>query len=183
MLNGKRNGTYLEIGCADPYYGNNTALLENEFGWSGTSVDIDSKLVETFNNHRNNKAIQKDATKINYSELLQNNLIIDYLQIVCDPPSISYEVLQKIPFHTHKFAVITFEHDDYIDDTQSIRDKSRKFLQSFGYELIVSNVAPDDYCSYEDWLVHPDLIDRNIINVMKDNSDTVKKAEKYIYNI
>jgi hypothetical protein len=182
ILNGKRNGTYLEIGCADPYYGNNTALLENEFGWNGISVDIDSKLVETFNNHRNNKAIQKDATKINYSELLQNNLIIDYLQIDCDPPSISYEVLQKIPFHTHKFAVITFEHDHYLDDTQSIRDKSRKLLQSFDYELVVSNISPDDYCSYEDWWVHPDLVDRNIINIMKDNSDITKKAEKYIYN-
>lgn len=182
MLNGKRNGTYLEIGCADPYYGNNTALLEKEFEWKGISIDIDSKLVEIFNNNRDNKAIQKDATKINYNELLQKNLIIDYLQIDCDPPAISYKVLQKIPFHTHKFAVITFEHDHYLDDTQSIRDKSRKFLQSFGYELVVSNISPDDYCSYEDWWVHPDLVDRNIIDIMKDNSDIIKKAEKYIYN-
>ena len=28
LLDGKTNGTYLEIGSADPYYGNNTALLE-----------------------------------------------------------------------------------------------------------------------------------------------------------
>jgi tetratricopeptide (TPR) repeat protein len=39
MLNGKRNGTYFEIGAADPFHGSNTALLE-EFGWKGTSLEI-----------------------------------------------------------------------------------------------------------------------------------------------
>lgn len=32
MLNGKKNGTFLEIGGATPYHGNNTALLEEQFG-------------------------------------------------------------------------------------------------------------------------------------------------------
>jgi hypothetical protein len=39
MLNGKRNGTYFEIGAADPFHGSNTALLE-QFGWTGTSLEI-----------------------------------------------------------------------------------------------------------------------------------------------
>jgi len=99
----------------------------------------------------------------------------------CKKASIPFEVLQKIPFHTHKFRVITFEHDHYADDTQSIKDKSRKYLQSFGYELVVSNVSPDDYCDYEDWWVHPDLVDRKIINIMKATDDAIKKIDKYIY--
>ena len=179
ILDGKRDGTYLEIGCADPLYGNNTALLEKEYGWTGISIDIDSQWSTKWE-QQNRKCFIENALKINYSELLKNN-IIDYLQIDCDPPSISFEVLQKIPFHTHKFAVITFEHDHYADDTQSIKDKSRKYLQSFGYELVVSNVSPDDYCDYEDWWVHPDLVDRNIINIMKATDDTIKKIDKYIY--
>ena len=179
MLDGKRDGTYLEIGCADPLYGNNTALLEKEYGWTGISIDIDSQWSTKWE-QQNRKCFIENALKINYSELLKNN-IIDYLQIDCDPPSISFEVLQKIPFHTHKFAVITFEHDHYADDTQSIKDKSRKYLQSFGYELVVSNVSPEDYCDYEDWWVHPDLVDRKIINIMKATDDTIKKIDKYIY--
>ena len=179
ILDGKRDGTYLEIGCADPLYGNNTALLEKEYGWTGISIDIDSQWSTKWE-QQNRKCFIENALKINYSELLKNN-IIDYLQIDCDPPLISFEVLQKIPFHTHKFAVITFEHDHYADDTQSIKDKSRKYLQSFGYELVVSNVSPDDYCDYEDWWVHPDLVDRKIINIMKATDDTIKKIDKYIY--
>ena len=179
ILDGKRDGTYLEIGCADPLYGNNTALLEKEYGWTGISIDIDSQWSTKWE-QQNRKCFIENALKINYSELLKNN-IIDYLQIDCDPPSISFEVLQKIPFHTHKFRVITFEHDHYADDTQSIKDKSRKYLQSFGYELVVSNVSPDDYCDYEDWWVHPDLVDRKIINIMKATDDTIKKIDKYIY--
>ena len=179
MLDGKRDGTYLEIGCADPLYGNNTALLEKEYGWTGISIDIDPQWSTKWE-QQNRKCLIKNALKINYSELLENN-VVDYLQIDCDPPSISFEVLQKIPFHTHKFRVITFEHDHYADDTQSIKDKSRKYLQSFGYELVVSNVSPDDYCDYEDWWVHPDLVDRKIINIMKATDDTIKKVDKYIY--
>ena len=105
---------------------------------------------------------------------------MDYLQVDCDPPTISYEVLQKIPFHTHKFAVITFEHDYYADPTQSIRDKSRKYLESFGYKLVVSNIAPDQYSSYEDWWVHPDLVDSKIIEKMEQTDGRTKKAEDYM---
>ena len=38
--NGKRNGRYLEIGSAEPFKNNNTALLETAFDWTGVSVDI-----------------------------------------------------------------------------------------------------------------------------------------------
>jgi len=179
MLDGKRNGTYLEIGSADPFHGNNTALLERDFEWKGISIDIDAHWVEKFGRERSNTVIQGDATKLNYSELIPET-IVDYLQVDCDPPTISYEVLQKIPFHTHKFAVITFEHDYYADPTQSIRDKSRKYLESFGYKLVVSNIAPDQYSSYEDWWVHPDLVDSRIVEKMEQTDGRTKKAEDYM---
>lgn len=182
ILNGKKNGKYLEIGCADPFYGNNTALLEKDFGWTGISIDIDQNMVDKFKTERNNTVIQSDATKVNYSELLGDTLNWDYLQIDCDPPTVSYEVLTKIPFHTHKFAVITFEHDHYADDTQTIREKSRKYLKSFGYELIVNNISPDDYSPYEDWWVHPHLSTGRGMQLMKSINDKVKNSKKYIFN-
>jgi len=45
---GKRNGTYLEIGSGDPYVHNNTALLEEEFGWKGISIDKSEALCYKF---------------------------------------------------------------------------------------------------------------------------------------
>jgi len=181
-LDGKEGGSWIEIGCAHPTYGNNTKLLE-ELGWNGVSIDIDTNVISNWAGNRTTVPYQMDATKIDWDKMpiWELNNITDYLQIDVDPPNISYEVLLNIPFWKHKFKVITFEHDHYADDTQSIKDKSRKYLQSFGYELVVSNVSPDDYCDYEDWWVHPDLVDRKIINIMKATDDTIKKIDKYIY--
>lgn len=186
MLDGKCNGRYLEIGSADPFYGNNTALLETEFGWEGISIDIDENFVNLYNSKRKNKCLLKDASLINYSKFLsglefpQN---IDYLQIDCDPPEVSYNILLNIPFEVYKFAVITYEHDYYCDDTKSFQQKSTKFLESYGYVKVVNNISPDDDRPYEDWWVHPDLIDKEILSKMMCINDTTKKAEKYILKI
>ena len=74
LANGKRNGTYLEIGSCYPYQGNNTALLEEVFDWKGVSVEINHELVEEFNRERKNKSILHDATTLNYESVLQSIL-------------------------------------------------------------------------------------------------------------
>ena len=40
VLDGLKGGTYLEIGSADWIHGSNTYLLETNFDWVGTSIDI-----------------------------------------------------------------------------------------------------------------------------------------------
>lgn len=183
MLNGKENGTYLEIGAADPFKGSNTALLEIDFNWKGISLEILPEEVEKFKKARKNPILLKDATLIDYNNLLLGlgyGTEIDYLQIDCEPPETTFNILLSIPFEKYKFGVITYEHDYYTDITKSYREKSRQFLKSHGYILVASNIAPDDSCAYEDWWVHPDLVDKKIINIMKDDSDYVKKADKYM---
>lgn len=181
MLNGKRDGTFLEIGCSGPYFGNNTALLEKLFEWTGISIDYDQNAINEFAQSRSSKAICADATKIDYEELLKDYDDIDYLQLDCDPPMITYNTLLKIPFDKHRFAVITFEHDHYSDESSNVREKSRKYLQSLGYELVIANVAPDNYNSFEDWWVHPDLVNRDIINRIKNTSEMPKRADKLMF--
>lgn len=180
MLNGKKYGKYIEIGCADPFYGNNTALLEKQFEWTGISIDFDQSQINKYPGVRDTQTICADATKIDYVNLLKDNDNYDYLQLDCDPAITTFEVLMRIPFEKHKFAVITFEHDYYADENSQVREKSRKYLESQGYELVVANIAPNKYNSYEDWWVHPDLVNNTMINKIKDISDEPKKADEFM---
>lgn len=180
MLNGKRNGTYLEIASGDPYFYSNTAVLEKEFGWTGVGVEIKESDVIKYRANRSNPVLQEDATKLDYKEILkQHNFpkTIDYLQLDCEPPHITYEILTKIPFDDYKFAVITFETDNYATLDKVVRKDSRKLLRSKGYQLLVSNMN-----DFEDWWIHPDLVDPKIVEIMKNDNDEIKDAREYMLN-
>lgn len=165
-LNGMKNGYFLEIGAADPFYGSNTALLE-KFGWNGLSIDIQQSEIDKFKGVRKCQTLVANALELDYKELLKDKTIVDYLQLDCEPPENTYKILLKIPFDTCKFRVITFEHDHYCDLSQEIREKSRKYLMSKGYTLVCSDVAPDNRGSYEDWWVHSDLVSLENCNILK----------------
>ena len=169
-LNGKKNGTYVEIGACDPKLNNNTHLLENDFGWNGISFEIDGNLVDKFNGIRENKCIIGDATGHDYKsifKLMNFPNIIDYLQLDIEPAKNTFDAMLAIPMDEYKFRIITYEHDAWCDD-KSYREKSRKWLEFNGYELIVSDVSFG--CKerpFEDWWVHKDLFDKEWINKMK----------------
>jgi tetratricopeptide (TPR) repeat protein len=185
-LNGKNNGTYLEIGAGNTFYGNNTALLETKFDWKGVSLDIDERFVDAFSKERKNICLLKDATRIDYEKFLQGLGFyneIDYLQLDCDPPEVTYKILLSIPFDRFKFAVITYEHDHYCDNRKEFQEKSKQYLESYGYVRVVNNIAPDNWRSYEDWWVHPDLVDSNILQKMLCVDDRIKKAEDYMLGL
>ena len=179
---GRRNGTYVEVGSAEPFKGNNTALLETEFAWRGLSIDLDQHKVEQFMSERNNWVLCVDATKIDYAKTMAGFGLpqdIDYLQLDCDPPEVTFEILKRIPFDKHRFAVVTFEHDFYWN--QSVRDASREYLRKQGYELVVSDVAYNKIHSYEDWCVHPELVDAGTIAQLRDVSLGIKYAPDYMF--
>ncbi len=185
-LNGKENGTYLEIGSAGPFHGNNTVLLEKLFNWNGVGIEYDEKFITDYRNNRRNEVIHKNALDIDYTELLSRiavNDCVDYLQLDCEPSDVTYEIMTKIPFDKFKFAVITYEHDDYIDITKSFKDKSRAFLSSKGYELVVNDVSPDGKSNFEDWWVHPDLVDKEALNALRANDGKIKKIDDYFFAV
>jgi len=176
LHNGKNHGNYLEIGAFDPFLGNNTYLLEKLFNWSGISIEIDRKCVSDFNSVRKNKCLCEDATKIDYYKLLEKYESIDYLQLDCDPPNVTYEILLRIPFDKVKFGVITYEHDYYNDKTKLYRKKSREYLNSKGYKMLVGNISPNNTnMPFEDWWIHPDLIKEEIYNSF------IEKEKEYIF--
>jgi len=175
VLEGKHNGTYLEIGSGEPFYGSNTALLETVFDWKGIGIEYDSA---RSSNHsiRKNPVFCIDGTTTDYNKLLSeyfDDNVIDYLQLDIEPCRNTFLALQKIPFNKYKFKVITYEHDHYIDIKKQYRNKSRDFLSELGYVLLVNDVSPRDDCSFEDWWVHPDFISKEIIDKfshLKNNS-------------
>lgn len=179
ILNGKRNGTYLEIGSSHAYRGNNTVILEKQFDWKGVGIEFADHFVADYRANRDNPVIHQDALTVDYDKVLSEYAVdgvIDYLQLDCDPPSITYEIMEKIPFDKYKFAVITYEHDHYIDMSKLYREKSRMFLKDRGYVLLVPDVSPDDDTPFEDWWIHPDLIDPKMLEIMK------PKSHEYSFN-
>jgi tetratricopeptide (TPR) repeat protein len=184
MLDGKQNGRYLEIGSGDPIHLNNSFLLESQFNWTGVGVEYNQELADKHSS-RTNKVLCKNALDINYSELLETiaqNNIVDYLQLDCEPSNVTYEIMTKIPFHNFKFRVITYEHDHYIDISRTYRNKSREFLQQQGYLLVVNDVSPEGSCTFEDWWVHPQLVDSTILAKMLDNNlAKIKNIKEYMF--
>jgi tetratricopeptide (TPR) repeat protein len=182
LLDGKKDGKYLEIGSASPHYGNNTALLESVFNWKGIGIEIDQNLAMEYNSKRINKTICADALDVNYDEILKNisdeSGIIDYLQLDIEPSKNTYFALVLLPFDKYRFRFITYEHDHYVDMTKSYREKSRRFLQSLGYKLLINDIAVFGEYSFEDWWYHPELVDEKRVELIK-NIDLTKvhKAE------
>lgn len=185
MLDGKKDGTYLEIGGGYAYHKNNTALLEGQFGWKGVSIEFNQACAEDYKRNRpNSNVLCTDALFVNYSKLLEETFkgekVIDYLQLDIEPSENTYKALLSMPFDEYKFRVITYEHDHYVDVSGSYRDKSREYLTRMGYQLVVSNVAEDDESAFEDWWVHPDLVDKKIIEKMTSITDEPQNAAKYM---
>jgi len=169
-LNGKKGGTYLEIGAGRPYYGNNTALL-TAWDWKGVSLDISEEFLKEWKRHRpNDICLNQNSKTADYIKICEQYLgtrYIDYLQLDVDPTFNTYKTLQKIPFGKLEFGVITYEHDYYCDDSKSYREKSRKLLEEAGYILVAANISPDKNSPYEDWWVSPKYIDNVNIDINK----------------
>jgi len=181
MLNGKRNGTYLEVGAAHAYHNSNTALLE-EFGWAGVGIEINEDLAKQHES-RKNKVICSDALSLNYEKLLSENFEdnkIDYLQLDIEPSKNTFEALLLIPLDKYQFRVITYEHDHYVDMTGSYREKSRKYLSSMGYSLVVGDISPNANSSFEDWWVKEELVDQDML---KKFADTTKNDTNFVGEI
>jgi hypothetical protein len=183
VSDGKRNGTFIEIGAGDPYYRSNTALLEEDFDWSGLCIDVFPEVVEKFNKKRKTQALALDATIIDYKQLFRENNIqqdVDYLHIDCGTVDLSYSALERIPFDEYKFRLITYKHDYYFDSTKSFRNKSRQFFIDRGYKLLIADISPDSNTNYEDWWVHPDLVDAEFISRMEKDDGEVTRAKDYM---
>jgi len=182
MLDGKRKGVYVEIGADKPKIINNSYLLETNYDWIGVSFEFEPEKVEFFNNFRKNKCICADATSFDYKALFDERNYpkqIDYLQLDIDPADGTLAALKKLPLDDYRFSVITYETDIY-NAGADIQDEEIRYLQSYGYQLVVKNVANEGN-PYEDWWVDPNVIDRAIIDKFTNVSNWSKESPLCIF--
>ena len=180
VLKNKKKGFFLEIGSNHPIKINNSYILEKNYEWNGIMVEYENKWLNDYKKFRPNSIhIINDATKIDYKNLFEINnvpLNLDYLQIDLEASNgstlntlkkLNSEVMDK-----HKFATITFEHDIYHTNYMNTRLESRKIFEDKGYVRVFSDVNNCGINPYEDWYIHPDLVDNELVNTL------IKKNEK-----
>jgi hypothetical protein len=180
ILQNKNNGYFLEIGSNHPIAGNNTYMLEKEYGWKGLMIEYDSSFEQLYKDLRPNSIYRiGDARLVDYRGILDTNEFpcnLDYLQIDLDVDNKStldtLMLLDNTCFDKYKFATITFEHDIYTGNYFNTREISREIFQKRGYELVFPDVTvffEGRHCPFEDWYVHPDLVDMDYVNKIRSN--------------
>ena len=164
---GDKKGYFLEIGSSDPILYNNSYVLE-KMGWKGIMIEYDSKYFEKYKIHRTSQFVIKNALTVNYKDILEpypKNM--DYLQIDLEVINKStldvLIILDKTIFDDYKFATVTFEHDFYRGNYYDTRKISREIFKKRGYLLVFPDIKNDNLI-FEDWYVHPDLVDMNKVN-------------------
>lgn len=145
-----REGTYVEIGAGHYRHGNNTFVLEKEYGWKGVSIDKSKFIVDDFNKNRKNLCIEADATKFNWDTYLEENNFpkqIDFLSIDIDFETHEYAnflALISLPLTKYIFNVIIIEHGSVLDyKNDRVRDLQREVLSLLGYHLIIRGSNED----------------------------------------
>jgi hypothetical protein len=143
-------------------------------------VEYDSSFLDLYKEHRPNSIhIINDATKVDYKHIFEINNMpteMDYLQIDLEVSNRStldtLEILDNDIFDKYKFATVTFEHDIYTDNHFDTREKSRQIFNKRGYVCVFQDIHYQNQPSivFEDWYVHPDLVNMEYINkLINDN--------------
>jgi len=178
IMKNKEGGTFVEIGSNHPIIGNNSCMLEKEYNWRGLMIEYDPSYEQLYKDLRPNSIYRiGDARFIDFRGILDTNAFpsnIDYLQIDLDADNKStldtLVLLDNTCFDKYKFATVTFEHDIYRGDYFNTRELSREIFKKRGYELVFPDVTlffEGRYCPFEDWYVHPDLVDMDYINKIR----------------
>ena len=155
LLDGKRNGTFVEVGSGHPELYNNTLLLEKDFSWKGISLDNSERMCHIFSRKRNTNITLVDATTVDYKELFKQNCLENHIDLLrINAETVSIEVLNRIPFNKYEFGIIQFQHNA-VWWGPKFREESRELLTKIGYVLLVSDIATNEKSNYEDWWVHP----------------------------
>ena len=125
MLQGKTNGTFLDIGAGHPYFMSNTYLLEKQFNWSGICIDC---VDETQNSQSQNGIWQS------FYQAVRDPSWPESVNNIKDLP----ESLQKECINIHGYS---YNVEQYFKPWTEVRPKS---------QFILADAATVDYSQLGD---------------------------------
>jgi len=180
----KRGGYFLELGSRDFKQNNNSYILEKSFGWKGVMVEKVAEYEEDYKSYRPNSIpIIQDSTQVNYRKVFEDNnfpINLNFWQLDLEVRDNSaLETLVKIDeeiLDYYTFAVVTMEHDIYngMQNSVNTRIKSREVLESRGYYCVFRDILDppplNSSYPYEDWWVHPDLVNMEYIKSLQEKN-------------
>ena len=164
--NADYSGYYVELGSRHFRDGNNTYILEKNYGWKGVGFDIVPELVEEYNKERKNPCLLQNALTFDYLKYFEENNFpkqIDFLQVDIDSgydqkgnpignPAETLLGLISVPLNQYRFSIITFEHDaNMYHPNIQVREAQRVLLTALDYKLVFRD-------HFEDWWVDPNVI-------------------------
>jgi hypothetical protein len=151
----KSHGFVIDIGCRNKAGSNSLLFLEK--GWICRGADI-SNYTNEWQDYPG-FFYQVDVSLKQNIDILFKNIpnIIEFLSIDVDDASL--QVLLNIDFIKFKFKCICIEHDYYLHG-EKLRAPQREILEKNGYNRVIQTAA-------EDWWVHNDLIDQDIIKILE----------------
>lgn len=176
VLKNKANGFFVEVGSFHPIHINNTYLLETSLNWRGLMFEWEQDAFEAlYKQHRpNSNYIFGDAQLHNFREIFYTHQVpqsVDYLQLDIEPPHKTLNVLKALDeqvMDEYRFSVITYEHDYCHKKNIIPRNESRKILETRGYYLVFEDICnKEPKWVYEDWYVHPDLVDMEHVKALQ----------------
>ena len=148
----RTRGTFLDIGCNDPFWHSNSYALEL-LGWDGILIDNDPEMIARCRKERPcSLAIEADAHSFDWSVIPPYTRHLDYLSLDTRPED-HPQILCNMIEHGLTFNIMTIEHDLYSIGPH-VRDEIRTLLRSDGYRLEVPDVCVSGQ-PYEDWWVRP----------------------------
>jgi len=170
------NGYFLDIGCSDGVFFNNSKLLEDR-GWNGLLIDLDKSGIDNCKKMRKSTSLQIDLMKKGIEDVLVENdtpEIIDYISF--DVDSATEHTLTNFPFKKYRFKCMTFEHDSYRNGDK-LKLLSQKILHENGYVIVCEDVCHGGN-AFEDWWVDIKMVDKDISNLYCKNVKYEKIIEK-----
>lgn len=190
VTDGKREGTFVEIGADSGQFINNTYLLESQFGWKGVSFDINPASEYSYKMlGRKSRFYLGDALQMNYDYILTENFSgdrVDYIQFDIEPSTNTLECLKRFPFDIFRFSCATYETDFYDPATpkevsENVRKESRKIFKDNGYVLVAGNLSNlTDTDPMEDFYLDGQYFNKYYIEKFMRNSDEPIAAHKYM---
>lgn len=159
LENSGGNFTFLDVGCMEPFSGNNSYILELA-GWKGLAIDFENLFISTWNEHRSCPALCSNALAVDWRAVLTSNglpLEIGYLSL--DLYGEELDVLRNLTAAGVSFRCATVEHDS-MGIKLANRDAIREFMLAQGYTLAVADVLsppcvlegkPVPGMPFEDW--------------------------------